>query len=101
MVAAAKVSGMDILMLTQARCITIGWEQRQGICFNLHATIICALKAPPQCCTHHGAAVGIGVEVAAKGNNYPSIQHTSGTGLGQSENTQTHTCTLLYSYGCA
>lgn len=41
------------------------------------------------CCTHHGAAVGVGVEVAAEGNNYPSIQHVSGPRLRQPEHTHT------------
>lgn len=41
------------------------------------------------CCTHHGAAVGVGVEVAAEGNNYPSIQHVSGPRLRKPEHTHT------------
>ncbi len=38
-------------------------------------------------CTHHGAAVGVGVEVTAEGNNYSSVQHVSGPRLGQPKHT--------------
>lgn len=40
-VAAARASGMDILMLTQARCMTIGWQGERalgGVVVTHHAT---------------------------------------------------------------
>lgn len=37
--------------------------------------------------THHGAAVGVGVEVAAEGDNHSGFQHVSGARLGQPEHT--------------
>lgn len=40
------------------------------------------------CQTHHGAAVRIGVEVAAEGNDHASFQHVSGPRLRQSKHTQ-------------
>lgn len=62
------------------------WLREAGISGTHHATV--------SAWTHHGAAVGVGVEVTAEGDDDAGVQHVSGSGLRQPE----HTHTLLFKH---